>query len=133
MLIFYLTFKFIICDGFNLVSNILFGNNCKIETEDICANKIWNYLSVFNIKGDQEHLFIQDILNLALVVLSIIFFFFYRKKQYHIAKVLDDRQQEENDFAILVHNIPLMDFPTKHEAKKMRAKNKADTMQLYHR
>ena len=67
-----------------------------------------------------------------LVVLSILFFFFYRKDQYGKAQLLNNKNQVEEDYTILVENIPLIDFPSKAENKKIRT-NQVDNMELYHR
>lgn len=75
---------------------------------------------------------IQDILSLAVIVLSVVFFFLYRKRQYNKAKVLNDRNQVEEDYTLLVENIPLIDFPSKNENKKQRM-NQDEISQLYHR
>lgn len=58
-------------------------------------------------------LLIQDILSLVLVFISIIFFFFYRKNQYQITKTLSETNQSEENYTLLVENIPLIDFPSK--------------------
>lgn len=131
MIIVYLIFRLLVSDGFNLATNILQGKYCNMQSQIDCTRDPWNYLSTVNLKGEEKYLFIQDILDLVVVVFSIVFFFCYRKMQYHMAKVLDATRQTEDDFTILISNIPLIDFPTKKEGKKMRSNS--ETMQLYHR
>ena len=132
MIIFYLIFRFIFADGFNLVTNLVVGTYCSAQTAKQCNHKIYNQMSKANLRDNEYFLLIQDILNLVVVVISILFFFCYRKKQYHIARVLDENEQTEDDYAILVTNIPLIDFPTKKDTKRLRAKD-PENMELFHR
>ena len=130
MIILYFSLRFLISDGFNLFTNYKFGTNCLESTKSQCQAAIWNYASVLNLQGNEHYLFIQDILTLATIVLSIIFFFIYRKQQYRFNEEIDKNRQTEDDFTIFVSNIPLLDFPNAEEVRKMKH---SDRYELYHR
>jgi len=102
MLVVYCIFRFLICDGFNLITNLVSGKYCADGSQTECEPYTWNVLSGFNKKSNPKLILIQDILSLVIVVLSIAFFFLYRKRQYNKAKVLNNRNQEEQDYTILV-------------------------------
>lgn len=57
-----------------------------------------------------------------MVVVSIIFFFLCRKKQYSIDKAIKRRNHKENEFTLLVSNIPTVDFPNKQDIKERNMK-----------
>lgn len=132
MIILYFICRFLVCDGFNLLTNIILGKYCNDDNQTECEPILWNMISIYNKKDNQKFIFIQDILSLVFVLLSVVFFFLYRKSQYSKAQLLNNKNQVEEDYTILVENIPLIDFPSKAEAKKMRA-NQGDRMELYHR
>ena len=46
----YLAFRFLISDGFNLITNIVFGKHCQSEDQELCSHNIWNQASIVNIK-----------------------------------------------------------------------------------
>lgn len=86
--IFYIIFRILLCDTYNIVTNIL-GSFCQeISAENPCQPSLWNYLSILNLTYSYDKLFIQYVLDLVTVVLSIIIFFFLRKKQYNFFKEL---------------------------------------------
>jgi hypothetical protein len=58
-------------------------------------------------------LYLDDILTLAAVVLSIIFFFFYRRYQFTIYNEIDRRYYTQDDFTIFIENLPVF-IPVKH-------------------
>jgi len=51
-----------------------------------------------------------DVLNLITIVGSIIFFVRYRQIQYEIYDNIDKSHQTQDDFTVLIENIPIMDF-----------------------
>ncbi len=55
----------------------------------------------------QKYYQIMNVLNFIMIVASIVFFMFYRKYQYHIYGVIDLHNLTQDDFTILVKNIPL--------------------------
>ena len=132
MIIVYFIFRLIICEGFNLITNIISGQYCMDESQTECHPILWNLLSIYNKKNNSKLILIQDILILVVIVLSVVFFFLYRKRQYNKAKILNDRNQVEEDYTLLIENIPLIDFPSKNENKKQRL-NQDEISQLYHR
>lgn len=93
MLIVYFVFRFLICDGFNLITNIVVGKYCNDGAQIECEPYVWNLVSIYNKKDNAKFILVQDILSLVLVVLSIAFFFLYRMRQYKKAKILNDRNQ----------------------------------------
>lgn len=93
MVIIYFFLRFLLCDGFNLYSNIVFGSKCKSLEKDVCEDTIWNFASAINLDGNEQTFWIQDILNLAIIVLSLIYFFIYRKRQYSINKMIGKNRQ----------------------------------------
>lgn len=52
----------------------------------------------------------MDVLNLITIVGSIIFFVRYRQIQYEIYDNIDKSHQTQDDFTVLIENIPIMDF-----------------------
>ena len=54
---------------------------------------------------------ITDILSFVIVVLLVIYFLIYRKFQYRMHGILDACSQTQDDFSILVENIPILNFP----------------------
>lgn len=113
MLMSYLLIRFLIIDAFALVTNIV-GQYCSNVDQNKCDFTLWNQLSTMNKNDNSTFVLIHDILSLVLIVVSILFFFLYRRKQYTKAKALNDRNQVEEDYTILVENIPLIDFPSKN-------------------
>ena len=95
MIIVYFIFRFLISDGFNLLTNIITGQFCNDESQTECYPILWNLLSIYNKKNNSKFILIQDILSLVVIILSVVFFFIYRKRQYNKAKVLNDRNQAE--------------------------------------
>lgn len=93
MLTFYFIFRFLVCDGFNAITNLVAGHYCEDVLQVECEAYIWNLASLFNKKNNATFILIQDILSLVLVILSIGFFFLYRKRQYNKAKILNNRNQ----------------------------------------
>ena len=91
MIILYFFLRFLICDGFNLITSYIYGNYCDSKTD--CQPALWNYASMVNNKNQKQFIQIQNILNLATIVLTILFFFFYRKGQYNLNKAIDKNQQ----------------------------------------
>ena len=130
MITLYFLLRFIICDAFNLYTNIALGSICKSLKEAECENIFWNYASVINLQGNPQMLYLQDILNLVIIVLSLIFFFIYRKIQYELNKEIDKNHQTEDDFTLFISGIPLLDFPSNQELKKMKT---TQSIELYHR
>jgi hypothetical protein len=51
-----------------------------------------------------------DVLNLITIIGSIIFFVRYRQIQYEIYDNIDKSHQTQDDFTVLIENIPIMDF-----------------------
>jgi hypothetical protein len=56
------------------------------------------------------YVYTLDILCLLIVIGSIVFFIFYRKLQYKIYDSIDSENQTQDDYTILVENIPILDF-----------------------
>ncbi len=52
----------------------------------------------------------MDVLNLITIIGSIIFFVRYRQIQYEIYDNIDKSHQTQDDFTVLIENIPIMDF-----------------------
>jgi hypothetical protein len=91
----YFLLRFLISDGFNLLTNITSGQYCNDDSQTECYPILWNSLSLYNKKNNTKFVMIQDILSLVVVIISIVFFFVYRKSQYGMAKVLNNRNQVE--------------------------------------
>jgi hypothetical protein len=49
-------------------------------------------------------------LNLITIILSIAFFLIYRKIQYQIYEDIEKEHQTQDDFKLLIENIPILDF-----------------------
>jgi hypothetical protein len=56
------------------------------------------------------YVYTLDILCLLIVIGSIVFFILYRKLQYKIYDSIDSENQTQDDYTILVENIPILDF-----------------------
>ena len=60
-----------------------------------------------NVHHSFEHCFvIADYLNALMVGVSIVFFQFYRKYQYSIYDTLELNQSPQNEFTLVVDNLP---------------------------
>lgn len=102
MIAVYFIFRFLVSDGFNLLTNIISGKYCNDDNQTECEPILWNLVSIYNKKDNQKFVFIQDILSLVFVILSVPFFFLYRKSQYSKAQLLNNKNQVEEDYTILV-------------------------------
>lgn len=118
MLIIYLLMRVIVVDGFNVITNISFGNKCELENslgDHLCAKSFFTLTSAYNKINREDMIDVLDILNLITIVLSIIFFLIYRKRQYEIYDSIDTNQQTQDDYSILIENIPILDLPADAE------------------
>lgn len=107
MTIVYLLLRFIITDGFNLVTNFL-ATYCNDSTHE-CEDNSFARASIFNKvtpEGDSD-VMIVDILNLVTVVFSIIYFLVYHKYQSQIYSLLDSSAHTQDDYTVFVQNIPV--------------------------
>lgn len=118
MVVFYVILKFVIIDAYTLYAS-MHGTYCAnylTSTGKICAYT----MSGYNLKAaaDQHFINIIDILALVFVLMSIVFFLIFRKKLNQIRDWLDFNIVSQDDFAILVEDIPTFiydDTTTKDE------------------
>ena len=106
MVIFFLILKFLIVDAYTLYSS-LHGNYCAnyhTSTGKICAYT----MSGYNLKAaaDQHLINVIDILALVFVLVSCVFFLVSRKRLNKIRDWLDFNIVSQDDFAVLVEDIP---------------------------
>lgn len=110
ILFIYLGFRFLITDGYNLITNI-FAQNCN-DPKNIseCSNNFAAKFSDFNknTNSDEIYLFTVDVLNIITVFLSIIFFALYRRYQYRIYNLIDKLNHTQADFTIFVERMPIL-------------------------
>ncbi len=107
MCIYYLIMRFLICDAYNMWTSY-HGHFCK-ENPKQCTGDYNSYLSGYNKHTHQDAglVNIVDYLNIAVTIGSIIFFYFCRKHQYRVNCILDHRDISQDDFSILVEQVPL--------------------------
>ena len=87
MLIIYLLLRLIITDAYNILSSFFGGTECASDPR--CQSSIYTKSSGYNKKPNQDLVLALDILNLAMVVISIPFFIGYRYLQYKIYDTID--------------------------------------------
>ena len=108
MCIVYLLLRFLLTDGFNVITNFM-ATFCSRDDVDLCGKNSFAKSSLYNkmTPTSEKLIVIVDILNLATVVVSILFFFFYRKYQYGIYSLLDSNAHTQDDYTLFVENIPV--------------------------
>ena len=105
--IYYLLLRLLVVDGFNMWSSYR-GHFCS-EQPDACERDYNSYLSAYNkhTTQDQRSVDIVDYLNIGLTLASIVFFFCCRKYQYKVDDLLEHSNVSQDDFSILIENIPV--------------------------
>lgn len=105
----YLLILFLVVSLFSLNMSIVNEEFCWSYPEECGASKFVRY-SPFKNKDLRyvQNLDILDLLNLVMVGLSIIVFQFFRKYQYDIYGMLDLHNETQDDFTLLVKEIPLI-------------------------
>ena len=105
--IFYLILKLLVMDAYTLYSSMK-GQYCThlhaANPKNLCAYT----MSGYNLKSaaDQHAIDIIDCLALAYTILSVIFFFVFRRKLNTIRDWLDFNVVSQDDFAILIEDVP---------------------------
>jgi hypothetical protein len=112
MAIIYLIMRFLIFDIFSIVTskNGSFCSNVKLANRtDTCSVARFGIMSGYNFNSaaDQPSLDIISILGLAITVVSIIYFIWYKSKQYKMMSWLDRNNKSQDDFSILIENVPM--------------------------
>ena len=113
MAIIYLLIVFLVVDAYQLIVNIL-GNYCD-KNVNLCEGNFFGKFSTYNLYEDKTmkgYVYTMDILCLLIVLGSIPFFIAYRKIQYQIYDKIDAENQTQDDYTILVEDIPILDFKT---------------------
>jgi uncharacterized protein YegP (UPF0339 family) len=111
MVIYYLILKVLIFDAFTIYASSK-GSFCT-NYHAANPNKICAYtLSGYNLKSaaDQAYLNIVDILALAFTLFSVIFFIVFRKRMSKVRDWLDFSTISQDDFTVLVEDIPKFIF-----------------------
>jgi hypothetical protein len=120
MCICYLLLRFLICDAFNMFTSYL-GHYCKQNPKQ-CGGDYNSYLSGYNKHTPEDAAFVDLVsyLNIAVTVASIVYFYYCRKYQYKIFSILEHSQISQEEFSILIENIPIFIYDettTKDEVK----------------
>lgn len=104
---------FVFVDAYQLFINIL-GNYCN-NNVNLCEGNAFGRFSTYNVYEDTSmkgYVYTMDILCLLIVIGSIPFFIMYRKMQYQIYDQINAENQTQDDYTILVENIPILDYKT---------------------
>ena len=115
LVITYLIIRFLLLDVYNLFTNSL-GHYCRdFENsvgEKICVNGFFSVLSTANKNtiADQDYFFLYDILAFAFTVFSIFFFLYGRIKLLELHELLENWEITEDDYTILIEEIPHIPF-----------------------
>lgn len=107
MAIVYLIIRFLIVDIYTIIKS-LNGDYCSTLASSGTGETCSYMVSGYNLKhpANQSDLNGIDILNLVLTVLSIVYFLFYRKLAYRLQSWLDYNDVTQDDFSLLIENIP---------------------------
>lgn len=100
MAIFYLIIHSGVVQTYNIITNFNSTQNPDADS--------WTIFSLVNKSSETTQIQIVEVLGLVLVVFSIFFFIFIHKIKYQIWKKIDISRQTEDDYAILVENIPVI-------------------------
>jgi hypothetical protein len=105
MAVIYLLIRFLITDIYNLISSTL-GSYCNDSSND-CSTLA--KLSAFNKKTQEDEGMVNvvDILNMICAIVSIVFFILYRKFQFKIYNIAETSSFSQDDYTLLVENIPI--------------------------
>ncbi|KAL4483923.1 hypothetical protein ABPG72_013929 [Tetrahymena utriculariae] len=100
--------------GYNMLTNAIYGKDCKknnelegLNTSEVCKK---NWITVISLGNKQEQktlMFIQEILNLATVIIIIILLQIFRRYQRKLDSECDEADISANDYTLLFQNIPL--------------------------
>jgi hypothetical protein len=111
MCIFYLLLKMLVFDAYTAFMSSQ-GQYCAnlhaANPTQTCAYTVSGYN--LNSSVDQMTLNIVDILGLAFTVFSIIYFIFFRRELFRIRDWLDFNEVSQDDFTLLVEDIPAFIF-----------------------
>ena len=107
-LILYFILHFIVIDAFNLITNLSDGRNCVGD----CSSQLFSYASIIYKFNRKDLINVTDALSLVTVILSIVYFLFYRAVQYQVYCIIDKDNLTEDDYSILVEDIPILNFPS---------------------
>jgi hypothetical protein len=90
------------------------GDYCSALASSAGGETCSSLVSGYNLKhpANQSDLNGIDILNLVLTVISIVYFLFYRKLAYRLQIWLDYNDVTQDDFSILIENIPSFLYQT---------------------
>jgi hypothetical protein len=107
MIIYYLILLFVVSNLYPIHISYFTNDYCKISSEE-CGNSWFIQFSPVKFKNTKYdyNYSIMNILNLIMIGSSIVFFIIFRKYQYNIYGMLDLHNETQDDFTILVKNIP---------------------------
>lgn len=107
MVIIYLVLRFVLVDIFTLIKS-LDGQYCALLQSSNSTDRCNTIMSGYNFKhpANSGDLNVLDILNLVLTVVSMVFFLIYRKLAYKLQSWLDYKDVSQDDFTILIENVP---------------------------
>ena len=105
--IIYLIIRMLIFDSANIYFSIS-GHYCHSVSKE-SDNCSYTTISGYNLNHleDTQALNILDYCSLGLTIISIIYFIWYRKKQARMINWLDRNDKSQQDFSLLIEDIPL--------------------------
>ena len=115
LVISFLVLRFLLFDLFNMYANVQ-GGYCTEEPQvsslSICNSPFIDIFSTPNRSTPKgQHFFIgSDILGLLFTMISIFFFIYGRVKLFQLYLMLESWDVTEDDYSILVEDIPLIPF-----------------------
>lgn len=104
----YLFLISLISSIFSLIVNLLSHSNTCNNDDKTCA-ELW--VNLFVRADSADSYLIEDILFDVTILVAIIYFFVYRNMQNNLQKFMNEKHMTEDDYTVLISNIPLIDFP----------------------
>lgn len=106
-LIVYLVIHLVISDLYNLLTN-MGGKACGSGFLGNCPKSFMTLMATTNKLGHHNPLKMLDILNLALVVISVVYFALVRRCEYRKFDIIENTEQTEDDYSVFVTGIPVL-------------------------
>ena len=105
----YLILRFLIVDIYTIIVTTK-GNFCALYDSTHLTQRCTLFISGYNLKNsaDSGYLNIIDILNLVLTIVSMVYFSIYRRITYKLQNWLDYNDISQEDYSVLVENIPVL-------------------------
>lgn len=108
--------RFLVVDIFNLMTNLVSGNFCYSK----CSSEFWSLASLIHKYDRKDLVNVTDILSFVTIIVLFVYFMMVRKLLYTLYCNIDQNNQTEDDFTIIVENIPILDFPSEGKTGEIK-------------